>query len=75
MQGPVTLESQYRSHTPYYAVYDARDRLVIVTTSYKLARLHFDLCVRGHTARTLFLLAKKGLGPAARYWQTLRIIV
>lgn len=66
MQGPVTLESQYRSHVPYYTVYDARDQLVIVTTSYALARLHFDLCVKGHTVRTLFLLAKKGLGPAVR---------
>ncbi len=66
MQDLVTMRSEYRDHVPYYTVCDVGDRLVIITTSYKLARLHFDLCVKGHTTRTLFLLAKKGLGPAAK---------
>lgn len=66
MNDLVTLYTEYRAHVPYYTVCDVSDRVVIITTSYKIARLHFDLCVRGHTARTLFLLSKKGLGPAVR---------
>jgi hypothetical protein len=66
----VTLRSERRNTVYYYTVYDHRDCVVIATTNWQLAQLHFDLCAQGHTARTLFMLAKKVRGPAARYKKT-----
>ena len=58
-----TLTTEYRDKTPYYTVYDYRDCIVVHTTNYVLADHYFQLCVRGHTTRTLHILAEKGIWP------------
>ena len=63
MLGYSTLVTEYRSYTAYYTVSDSRGSIVIYTTNYKLADLYFRLCVKGHTTRTLDILARKGQWP------------
>ncbi len=58
-----TLTTEYRGQSPYYTVYDYRDCIVVFTSNYKLADHYFRLCSRGHTARTLYILAQKGIWP------------
>lgn len=59
------MRTEYREHIPYYTVYDRWGLIMIHTQNYLLARVYLQWAGRGHTARTMFYLAKKGLGPAA----------
>ena len=61
-----TLRTEYRGSSPCYTVYDHLDCVVIWTTNRSLAECYFDLCVRGHTARTLHILMDRGQWPRCR---------
>ena len=53
------LRVEYTDSCPHYTVYDQYRLVVVSTGSYTVARDFEYLVQRGHTARTLFILARK----------------
>jgi hypothetical protein len=54
-----TIITELRGNVRYYTVYDAKDLVVIATTSEKVAKKFWLDCSRGHTARTLYILSRR----------------
>ena len=53
------LRVEYTNQIPHYTVYDQYRLVVVSTGSFTVARDFEYLVQRGHTARTLYILAKK----------------
>jgi len=55
----VRLITEYQDGRPVYTVRDSWNLTVIQTSNYTLARGFFEMCSRGHTARTLFMISRR----------------